>query len=700
MAEIFQTRDLELFLSKFKNEFHPIYDGQIHRFGPKKSGWFIGHDMGDLKIIIASDYAEMGDDYCKYISKGNPLKKQSEFISKKIEDAVVKKNEIRKVYHDECRANYEGIKCHGELKGFEYFRIKKIDKPYGGVWGEDCFLVPMADINNVVWNYQRIWSNGEKKFMPGRSKGLFHVIGEESERVLVCEGFATGVSLHQATGLRVIVCFSAHNVVEVCSIYKEKGLNLLVCSDNDCWRDGGKNAGIEAAKKTGLPYVFPVFNDGRSTDFNDMMILQGPDAVKNIVFGVKDIVSTSFSLPTMATMTDEIYESYVAVFETIPEVMRSRKDFLTGQIKYWSGSQWEPIINYLPTIKSICVGQELKRDQVEDNFLRYCFSMKPSWLFEVPEWDGKDRIGYMTRFIRVTNVSQESFEQYMKMWFAGMIRRTFDSDSHNFLPILQGGQGLGKSRWTKDICSGFGPYYTNLGESANEMNIQMACSSHLIINFGEFDKLMKLHPAFIKELISSEGQTFRPPYQRAPSFHPFKVSYIASCNSNDYLVDHTGNRRFVVFHVEDISWDYELTQEDRLQIVAQSFALYREGFKVSDDNAKVMTEFIASMTPDDPYELALSLWDTMSKAKLDELNEEFLIPLEHLEYENVVEIINHISKHLGIGTRKVLSMLKREKRQVLINNDRKYISMLESKQNTDISVKHTVKNHAQDIEIH
>ena len=108
-----------------------------------------------------------------------------------------------------------------------------------------CWLiVPGRDVRDNLLTVQAIDENGSKLFASGaKKKGALHVIGVRRVRdlvlapaVLFCEGYATGASLHEATGLPVVVTFDSGNLVEVA----RQLVDLLpaeqpkiVCADND-----------------------------------------------------------------------------------------------------------------------------------------------------------------------------------------------------------------------------------------------------------------------------------------------------------------------------------------------------------------------------------------------------------------------------------------------------------------------------------
>ena len=116
-----------------------------------------------------------------------------------------------------------------------------------------------------ILSAQLIAENGDKKFLPGgRAKGAVFRLGmPKASRPVLCEGFATGLSIDAALKRlpgehAVIVCFSAKNLELVAQDYR----NAVVAGDNDM-----SATGEETAKRTGLKWTMP-YEIG--ADWNDL----------------------------------------------------------------------------------------------------------------------------------------------------------------------------------------------------------------------------------------------------------------------------------------------------------------------------------------------------------------------------------------------------------------------------------------------
>jgi putative DNA primase/helicase len=173
-----------------------------------------------------------------------------------------------------------------------YLATKSIQAHIAKVDADNWLLIPVVDMAGQLTSLQYINPNGGKSFRKGgKISGCFCPVGygETASTILVCEGFATGATLREASGLPVVVAFNAGNLKSVTMALRLQHQNakIIVCADND-HTNKTQNVGLtkatEAAKLAGAFMVFPSFaaNDN-GTDFNDFAVTHGIDAVTKII---------------------------------------------------------------------------------------------------------------------------------------------------------------------------------------------------------------------------------------------------------------------------------------------------------------------------------------------------------------------------------------------------------------------------------
>lgn len=147
---------------------------------------------------------------------------------------------------------------------------KKRIQPHGSRLYRQALVIPLFDESNQIVNLQFISPEGQKRFLThARKQGCFYRIGESTNPLLIAEGFATGASLHEASGLQAVVAFDCGNLLSVAQNIRKLSPNseIILCSDNDLSGIGQKKAREAALAVGGKVLIPPVV--GR--DWNDLI---------------------------------------------------------------------------------------------------------------------------------------------------------------------------------------------------------------------------------------------------------------------------------------------------------------------------------------------------------------------------------------------------------------------------------------------
>lgn len=236
--------------------------------------------------------------------------KQLETVLKKmIQARKDAENKLSQVYENAAKKAENIWNATSEASDHAYLLKKKI-LSYGLKNYKGCLVIPLRDVDGKLWSLQFINENHEKRFLSGgKKKGCFFLIGSLADNVFVCEGYATGATIYECTGEPVVVAFDAGNLKPIVEALHKKypHLKMILCADNDCY--GEINTGVEkakeAAKSVGAKVVIPSFKDTSTqpTDFNDLMILEGAEAVNAILKPA--IHREQGSIPAGFSLSDE-----------------------------------------------------------------------------------------------------------------------------------------------------------------------------------------------------------------------------------------------------------------------------------------------------------------------------------------------------------------------------------------------------------
>jgi len=171
-----------------------------------------------------------------------------------------------------------------------YLKAKGVEPPDSiRQQGNDLFIPVMR--NGKYVGGEIIGPDGSKRALTGTVKEgasfLFGAIAEGGA-LYICEGFATGATIHKAKGCPVLVTFGSGNLPPVALAAKAAfpDVDFTIASDDDWTKDGnpGRTKGREAAQAIDARAI-PDFSgcDDRGaedTDFNDLARLRGLDAVR------------------------------------------------------------------------------------------------------------------------------------------------------------------------------------------------------------------------------------------------------------------------------------------------------------------------------------------------------------------------------------------------------------------------------------
>jgi phage/plasmid primase-like uncharacterized protein len=142
-------------------------------------------------------------------------------------------------------------------------------------------LVARVDATPTLRSLAKIHADGRKRNLDGgRVDGLVTPIGGDDKAgpVYLCEGVATGLSVHAATGARVLSVGSCKNLVPVARAWLARlaGRRVIIAADADSAGNPPPEA-REAAALLGAEVRVPATAD---TDWNDVHQAEGLDAVR------------------------------------------------------------------------------------------------------------------------------------------------------------------------------------------------------------------------------------------------------------------------------------------------------------------------------------------------------------------------------------------------------------------------------------
>lgn len=182
-------------------------------------------------------------------------------------------------------------------------------------------------------------------------------------------------------------------------------------------------------------------------------------------------------------------------------------------------------------------------------------------------WDGTPRVD--TWLVQAFGARDTPYHRAVgaKFMIAAVRRLREPGCKFDHMPVLEGNQGIGKSRTIKAL---FGASYFSdaIPSDLTSKDAAMALLGVWCLEFAEIEHLIRAEVETIKAFLSRSVDRYRPPYGRSYVERPRQGVLIGTTNSDDYLRDATGNRR--IWPVRCKTADDAWVERNREQLWAEA----------------------------------------------------------------------------------------------------------------------------------
>jgi hypothetical protein len=208
-------------------------------------------------------------------------------------------------------------------------------------------------------------------------------------------------------------------------------------------------------------------------------------------------------------------------------------------------------------------------------------------IIEATPWDGTDYIGALFQTLSFDEDRaplSETYKKYLTKWTVGIIAKIYAPGSQNLVFTFVGTQGIGKSRW----LSKFALWQDAFGEGAvdpSNKDHELRHLTNVIWHIPELDYTTgRRETGALKDYLTRDQVAVRPAYARQVRRGRSICSFAASCNTTDFLIDQTGNRRFLIVPVSALDHNHSVPMQ---QVFAQARALYEQGYRYWLNEAEI-----------------------------------------------------------------------------------------------------------------
>ena len=212
-----------------------------------------------------------------------------------------------------------------------------------------------------------------------------------------------------------------------------------------------------------------------------------------------------------------------------------------GQWREWTDTEESRMRSYFENKYGM-----YSQNKLTDALLIYFQNNKVNPLMDILEsleWDGKPRVEQFLHDVMKVEDSEYTRE-CSRLIFAGGVHRAYRPGcKFDDMIVLIGGQGAGKStivRWLNIEDQ----FYQEIKTIAGKEGIEALRG----VWIGEVAELMAMtrvkEAEAVKAYITSQKDSYRPPYQKNVQTIPRRCVFIGTTNNPQFLTDKTGNRRF------------------------------------------------------------------------------------------------------------------------------------------------------------
>ncbi len=265
-------------------------DGTIHRFATNgdprdDAGWYCLFPNADHDWVAGGVFGCWRADVerkWRMDSERKLTPAESRALEKFFDSAWKQAEELRRQEQEAARAKAEQTLTDADSAAEDHPYLKRKGvKPHGLKQQGNALLVPLTD-NGAIMSFQRIFPNGDKRFLKGgRSKGCYFTLGEippSEGTIVICEGYATAASAYESTGYPTVCAFSAGNLTVVASKLRTQypDAKIVIAGDNDV-HGKGRELAERAAQTIGAAFVVP---EAVGADWNDVHQEHGAETVR------------------------------------------------------------------------------------------------------------------------------------------------------------------------------------------------------------------------------------------------------------------------------------------------------------------------------------------------------------------------------------------------------------------------------------
>lgn len=262
-----------------------------------------------------------------------------------------------------------------------------------------------------------------------------------------------------------------------------------------------------------------------------------------------------------------------------------RQDLFTGRLLIGpSADQLAPIKDHDYTDIGLILSRlmfdpklyrQTLRDAVRLVGFRKAFDSGLNWAASLPEWDGVSRVETFYPTYLGTEDTPYTRSVGLYMWTAMAGRLLEPGIQADMAPVWIGPQGSGKTSAVRSLVVS-DDHYVEINLSDDHKDLARTMAGKLVGELSELRGIRGRDLEWTKAFITRRVEEWIPKFQEERTSYPRRILFIGTSNREDFLVDPTGNRRWLPVQVGEVQ-DIEGIVRDREQLWSEAVALFVEG---------------------------------------------------------------------------------------------------------------------------
>jgi predicted P-loop ATPase len=279
---------------------------------------------------------------------------------------------------------------------------------------------------------------------------------------------------------------------------------------------------------------------------------------------LEPVNNTTFKLSKVIDWLNKYYDfRYNRVSLEIEYKSKDQKKFVT--------LEKHDLINIFVKVKlaNHSIGKELFKDVVESEEVSHMFHPFEEYLFNLPVYNPDEDPDYIALYMNQVKLKDEGereiFIDSFRRWItAAVASLTTDGISNQQCFVLVGRQGIFKTTFLNSLVPEqmqMDYLFSSKFNFENKDHYKYLATK-MVVNLDELATFSRTDEGILKTILTDARVVMRLPYGAVDTKWFRKASFCGSTNNNEFLKDETGNRRFLIFEIDDIKIDKSLQIDD------------------------------------------------------------------------------------------------------------------------------------------